>query len=141
MYLRSVAEGTLRPLTPPGVVVWRDTVSPDGSRLLASCADGPLTCVYPLDGSPPAVLQVPWRRGAIAGWADERTAYLRDFGLPVSVARLDVVTGRLEPWRWIGPTELSGIMRVNALSIAADGAYAYSFSRVLSDLYVVSGLK
>ena len=40
------------------------------------------------------------------------------------------------------PHDPAGVRRVNSVSIAADGrSYAYSYTRQVSDLYAVSGLR
>jgi len=58
------------------------------------------------------------------------------------VFRLDPATGRQQLWKEFKPADPAGISRVLPPLITRDGkAYAYSYGRVLSDLYLVEGLK
>jgi len=58
------------------------------------------------------------------------------------VTRVDVATGRREPWKQITPADPAGVVRIPSLQFSADGkSYAYSLGRQLSDLFVVDGLK
>jgi WD40 repeat protein len=60
--------------------------------------------------------------------------------VPCPTHRLHLLTGRREAWREIGPEDLVGVMSIN-LRITPDGeAYAYTYSRVLSELYLAEGL-
>jgi hypothetical protein len=55
---------------------------------------------------------------------------------------VELATGRREPWKEIAPADLAGVQGIPTVRFSADGkSYAYSTLRVLSDLYVVDGLK
>jgi hypothetical protein len=64
----------------------------------------------------------------------------------VSIERVDITTGERTPWHTIRPADPAGINDIRPsyvmpVYITPDGqTYAYSYPRVLSDLYVVSGL-
>jgi hypothetical protein len=52
------------------------------------------------------------------------------------------VTGHREVWREIALADPAGAQSITSIHFSADGkSYAYSTLRVLSDLYVVDGLK
>ena len=62
------------------------------------------------------------------------------------IYKLDLATGRKELWREIAIPDPAGIMIVGpefpTLLLTPDGSsYVYSYLRVLSDLYLVNGLK
>jgi Tol biopolymer transport system component len=60
----------------------------------------------------------------------------------VKVLKVNVVTGKMEPWRTFGSATNTGIQSVAAPHLSADGdAYAYVYDRDLSEAYVVTGLK
>ncbi len=61
-------------------------------------------------------------------------------GLPNKVWLLDLSSGARRPWRDIAPPDLAlGIPR---LVITPDGAtYVYGMQHVLSELYVIEGLR
>jgi hypothetical protein len=60
----------------------------------------------------------------------------------VKVLKVNVVTGKMEPWKTFGAATGTGIQAVGAPQLSADGAaYAYVYDRDLSEGYVVTGLK
>ena len=78
------------------------------------------------------------------GWtADDRSLYVQKRGGPSArIDRLDLATGRREPWKEILPADATGVVRVSSVFLAPDGSfYVYAYSRVLSNLYLVEGLK
>jgi hypothetical protein len=63
---------------------------------------------------------------------------------PFRVFRVDVATGRREPWLDTGPPDPAGVDSLLALAAALtpDGRYyAYGYFRTLSDLFLVEGLR
>lgn len=55
---------------------------------------------------------------------------------------LDTLTGRMDLWKELAPSDPAGIVAIYSTQIAADGkTYGYSSNRILSDLYLVRGLK
>jgi Tol biopolymer transport system component/predicted Ser/Thr protein kinase len=78
------------------------------------------------------------------GWtADGRRLFVTHPGqVPNRVQRFDLATGRIEPWKELTLEDRAGITRIGPVRVAADGrSWAYSYVRVLSNLYVVEGLK
>jgi hypothetical protein len=62
--------------------------------------------------------------------------------MPAMIYRVDLFTGRKEPWRELMPGDRGGTYRLDGIHFSSDGkAYVYTYRRVLSDLYVVEGLK
>jgi hypothetical protein len=62
--------------------------------------------------------------------------------LPAEVARVHLRSGQREPVRELLPPDPSGTVDILRVLMAPDArAYAYSFVRVLSALYLVDGLK
>ena len=63
--------------------------------------------------------------------------------LPVRVARVDVATGRREPWKELGPADISGVIEQTGIHITPDEkGYLYGYSSsVTSDLYIATGLR
>jgi hypothetical protein len=48
----------------------------------------------------------------------------------------------MELWRELTLEDLAGLIRIHPVIVTPDGRYwAFSYTRVLSDLYVVEGLK
>jgi eukaryotic-like serine/threonine-protein kinase len=140
-YLLSLQGGTPRPITPEGVT--GALVSPDGKYLLA-VDNQRQRWLYPLGGGEPQKLNftfAPDERG-IRFYDGGKSLLIRNRNIPVKVTRVDLATGRREPFKEIIPADPAGVQSIPLLLFSADGkSYAYSSMRVLSDLYVVDGLK
>ena len=145
LFVQDLAGGEARPILPAGVATLANTISPDGLRIIALDArNGRLPAVYPVAGGPPEPL-----RGLEPGeeplrWsADGRTVLLGshdDSG--IHVLRLDVASGRKELLKTLRPPDGAGVVEVRGGVMTPDGsAYAYNDRRVLSDLYVVTGIR
>jgi hypothetical protein len=58
------------------------------------------------------------------------------------VVRVDLNTGKRELFKEIEPADRSGMLSLNPIHITPDGqTYVYGFTRRLSDLHVVEGLR
>ncbi|MGB8591747.1 MAG: hypothetical protein WCD40_10230, partial [Candidatus Acidiferrales bacterium] len=58
------------------------------------------------------------------------------------VFRVDVTTGKRQQVAKLGPGDPAGLVGIEPVRVTPDGrAYAYSYNRSLSDLYVVDGVK
>jgi hypothetical protein len=121
-------------------------VSPDGESLVYNAKGGQLkivplaggeTRVVPGQSLDPGDIPIQWS-------ADGRFLFIQSTGqVPARVDRLELPTGRREPWKRLGPEDSTGIIRVNPVVVAPDGqSYAYSYNRVVaSDLYVLEGVR
>ena len=77
-------------------------------------------------------------------WAgDGRSLYVfRPASSQARVFLLDVSSGRRNLWRELAPFDPAGVSVILHVAITADGkSYAYEYGQVLSDLYLVEGLK
>ena len=140
-YLLPIQGGTPRPITPEGVT--GGLITPDGKFVLARDANN-VRWLYPLAGGQPQKLSFvpnPDER-IMAFFGDGKSLLLRTPNLPVNVTRVDLATGRREAFRQIVPADPAGVQAIPTIRFSADGkAYAYSVGRILSDLFVVDGLK
>jgi hypothetical protein len=58
------------------------------------------------------------------------------------VYRLDLSTGRREPWKELGPSDLAGVTSITSIALTPDARwYVYTYQSRLSNLYLVEGLK
>jgi Tol biopolymer transport system component len=140
-YLLNIQGGTPKPITPEGT--FGGLVTPDGKSLLA--VDGKRQrWLYPLAGGEPQsfkVVPTPEER-TMQFTADGKSVLLRTRTIPVKITRVDIATGKREPWKEIVPADPAGVQSIPSVRFSADGkSYAYSIGRILSDLYVVDGLK
>ncbi len=118
-------------------------VSNDGTRFVAAGPDGKSRIYSIATGQGSAIPGV--EAGELfPGWtADDRSLYVQKRGGPSArIDRLDLATGRREPWKEILPADAAGVVRVSSVFLAPDGSfYVYAYSRVLSNVYLVEGLK
>jgi Tol biopolymer transport system component len=140
-YLLDLQGGSPRALTPENT--FGILVSPDGKSLLALDVDRQ-RWLYPIAGGQPQKLNLtsdPDER-TLGFSADGKSLLMRTRSAPVHVTRVDLATGHSEPWKDIIPADPAGVQSIPSLKFSADGkSYAYSVGRILSDLYVVDGLK
>jgi hypothetical protein len=55
---------------------------------------------------------------------------------------VNIATGKMDLWKTFGESMSVGVRNVGAPHVSVDGnAYAYVYSQVLSQAYVVRGLK
>ncbi len=140
-YLLAIDGGTPRPLTPEGTA--GALVTPDSRFLLAMDAKRQ-RWLYPIAGGEPqkfnAVIEANER--VMTFFDGGKSLLVRTATVPTRVTRIDIATGRRDPWKEIAPPDPAGVSSLPSLKFSADGkAYAYSVGRLISDLYVVDGLK
>ena len=142
-YVQAVNGGVPRAFTPDGTSGGWHMVSPDGRWLLATASGAPT--LFPLDGGP--TRSVPGLRGdddPIRWTADGRSLLLRPGSTDraAQIERLEVATGARRPVRTIMPTDPAGVTGIHQIVFTPDlRVYVYSFTRQLSDLYQVTGLR
>ncbi len=143
LYLWDLSGGKPRAVSPEGYRSFTKAVSPDG-RLVAVRGPDQRLYLYPLAGGEPSAIPGLTAEDNPTGWSAEgRFLYVyRRRELPAKVYRLEVATGKKEPWRELMPFDAAGVVNISPPKIAADGqSYAYGYVRTLSDLYLVEGLK
>lgn len=142
-YLQSIDGGPRRPLTPEGVT--GTLVSPDGQFLLARDLDEKeALAIYPLNGGEPRQIPGLEDEDRVVRWGpDGQSLYVyRPRDRPLKLFKLNLATGKKEPGKEIIPADLAGIRGPINVLITPDGrGYIYAFTRSLTDLYLVTGLK
>ena len=133
--------GKSRVITPPDVNPL--TVTPDGKFLLAQDADNNYV-YYPLAGGDskpfPAKLEIDDR--VVAFEPDGKSLLVYKRGVPARVFQVSLETSRRELIKEVSPSDIAGVQSVSTVHLSADRkSYAYTYYRVLSDLWVVDGLK
>ena len=140
-YWMSLDDGKSRALTPEGTL--GTLVSPDGKYLLATDPQRK-RWLYPLNGGKPEpVVSALKDNDALLDWeADSQSLLVGDRGFPVKVSRVYLNSTRREDIRSFSPSDAAGVVVVGGVHFSADRkSYAYSYYRILSDLYVVDGLR
>jgi Tol biopolymer transport system component len=144
-YVQDIEGGRPRPITPEGVVsVWHThPLSPDGKSVIALEPDGRLY-LYPTEGEgrQPAP-------GTVAGdlplrWcADGHSVFVTQAGeIPAKVSRVDFTTQGRKIVAELSLPDRTGLTGIRYIQMTPDGkSYAYTFSRFLTELYVIEDLK
>ncbi len=140
VYVQEIDGSGPRPLTPEGVYGFL-RVSPDGNMVVISGQRQ--SWLLPVGGGEPQLLRTVTPGEGICGWsADSRSLYVVHPGLPTKLFKLDTASGKREPIREFAPADRAGVEQVGPIDMTADlRAYAYGFSRILTDMYVVDGLR
>jgi dipeptidyl aminopeptidase/acylaminoacyl peptidase len=145
LWVLGLDAGPVRPISPAeGDVGARAgiCVAPDGSAVAAVGPEGKVW-LYPVEsGSPRALFAVAANEVPLRYSADGRYLYTgarRE--LPGRVFRVEVATGARELWRTLLPADPAGVRVIGNIHVTPDGAsYAYTYNRLLSELYLVTGL-
>lgn len=149
-FLVDLQTGTKRSIGSSGMGNWlgTDILSPDGKAILAGTTSGDTLNmkiqIVPLDGG--SYKSVPGLEpGDITlAWTPDQKGILvfnRD-GLPARIHRIDLATGKRDLVREILPANPAGLSGIREIVLSKDGrSLAYNYSRKLSDLYLIEGLK
>jgi serine/threonine protein kinase len=145
LYVQSVEGGSPRAITPEGITAALPgfAISPDGKLVAAIGADH-RAMLYPVeDGAARPIAGVGEKEFPLRFSADGRSLYLWKRGdVPARVTKLDLESGKREVWKDLLPADPAGVERISNVLVTPDGkGYAYCFARLLSDLFVVEGLK
>jgi hypothetical protein len=140
-FIQSIDGGKPRPLTPEGVGSCQ--LSPDGLLLAADGFEDRAGRLYPLDGGAPRAIPGLMPGEVFAWTSDPRFLYVyQSTKSPVKIYRLNILTGQRQLYREITPPDMAGLCGLTHILFGADGrTYAYGYVRMLSDLYLVSGLR
>jgi serine/threonine protein kinase len=120
---------------------WTLPVSPDGSRVVGREEDGSVR-IYRTDGGPPEPIRGLEPADVVAEFTPDGRGLLiaHGEGLPWVVERLDLETGRRTPATTLRAHDPAGL-RLSFFAISRDAKYyVHSYSRLLSDLFIVQGL-
>ena len=140
-YVLDIQGGAPRVVTPEGTA--GNLVTHDGKYILARDAKHQLF-LYPIAGGDPQKLSFALGAGefTVGASADGKGILVASPGIPMKIALVDLASGHREPWKEIAPADPAGAQSITNIRFSADGkAYAYSTLRLLSDLYVVNGMK
>ncbi len=140
-YLLDLQSGSPRAITPEGTTGTAPT--PDGKWLLAR-DEKRQRWLYPITGGEPQRFPYDSKPNEfVMGFTqDSKYLLIRTGTVPTQIFRIDAASGKRELWKEIAPADPAGVRGIFSIRFSADGkSYAYSVHRILSDLYVVDGLK
>jgi serine/threonine protein kinase len=139
-YLLDLNGGKSLPLTPEGVT--GGLVSSDGRYIIAN--NGGVVGVYPIaEGAPhlnpnleSGLVPIQWSQ-------DNSSAYVyRPGQVPTKVYLANLITGKMTLVQELQPASTTGVVNIAPVVVTRDGSrYAYSYYRVSSVLYLISGVR
>jgi serine/threonine protein kinase len=146
-YVQDLEGGAPRAITPLISVILPSYeshhVSPDGKLIFARNMEGKAQ-LYPVSGGDPQVIP-DWSPDNIwITWSEDgHSAYVyHDEKTSASVYRLDIATGKRQPSAMLATSDPAGVTAIISVCMTPDGrAYAYSYQRSLSDLFLVEGVR
>ncbi|HXN97575.1 MAG TPA: protein kinase [Candidatus Acidoferrales bacterium] len=147
VYIQDLVGGAPRAVTPsvlPNVgTIESDLVSPDGKYIFARDLIGK-GLFYPLAGGGPTAVPGMTLDDIWANWSsDGKSAYVyQNMKVYDLVFRLDLATGQRQQIMQVAPQDTAGVNGLVPLRITPDGkAYAYTYNRALSTLFIADGVK
>ncbi|HSB36521.1 MAG TPA: hypothetical protein VLH41_06565, partial [Thermoanaerobaculia bacterium] len=141
IYQRSFDGGKPRALTPEGYRLFQRAISRDGKSVIARGPDRRFY-LYTLAGGEPVPVPLAAEGETPGGWALDGRLYVTARGVPARIFLLDLATGKRELWKEFLPADSAGVAPFTGIRMTPDGkSYVYSFMRVLSELFVVEGIR
>ena len=142
-YLIDISSGEAKPITPEGTS--GALLSPDGRSDVVQGPDGKWG-VWPLDGTGLRLIPGLDSNYNLAGWSsDGASVYVvpsREDSQPVlKVYRANVITGKMDFWRTFGDTLPTGGHAFSPFLSIDGSTFVYGYGQVLSQAYVVKGLR
>jgi serine/threonine protein kinase/Tol biopolymer transport system component len=144
-YVQEIDGGQPRAVTDEGFVGY--LLSPDGKQIVAGDRYGEFH-LCPVDGGEPRDIDGYLEGDRLIQWSvDGRSLFLRGEGdLILKIYKLDLETGRREPWRDLTPPDLTGVFDIGSsageVRVTPDGKYyVYTSWTMFGELYMVEGLK
>ena len=145
LYVQEIDGGKPQPITPEGISTALPgfAVSPDG-KFVAAVGPEQKGAIFPVKGGEARPLS-----GLLPGEfplrysPDGRALYVWKRGdLPARISKIDLETGKRDVWKDLLPADPAGVERISNVLVTPDAkGYAYCYARLLSDLFVVEGLK
>jgi serine/threonine protein kinase len=143
LYVQSLDGGTPQAVSPEGTDAITFSLSLSGKQVAAVGPDGK-GYLYPIPAGEPQPIKGLEGGEVPVGWTSNSTGLYvyRPSDLPAKVYRLNVETGQRTLWKQLMPPDPAGVELVGPILPTPDGkAYVYGYRRMLSDLYLVDGLK
>jgi len=143
LYVQDSGTNKIEAISPEGTNGLSFALSPDG-RVVAAVGPDEKGYLFPVpSGEPKPIPGLMAGEAPVAWSADGRSLYVYRGGeLPAKIYKLEIATGSRTLWKQLMPPDPAGVEYVGPILPSPDGtAYAYGYRRLLSDLYLVEGLK
>ena len=143
LFLLESADAKPRAISPPGYRAFIRAISPDG-KLVAVQGPDRRRYLYPLAGGEPQEIPGIVKGEDPVGWmGDGKWLFVFDRGkIPGRIFRVELATGKREFWKELVPLDPAGIDLLSPPALTLDGkTYVYSYNRILSDLFLATGVQ
>ncbi|HET7434792.1 MAG TPA: protein kinase [Thermoanaerobaculia bacterium] len=140
VWVQELAGGAPRAVTPEGVTAYLAT--PDGKRLLGRDATRHFFFYAVVDANAkPQPIPALQRSDVPVRFADDGSLFVASFGkIPAILTKVNLLTAERTLWREVVPADAAGLINVGPVLPTPDGkTMVYSYTRLLSDLYVWRG--
>ncbi len=125
----------------PGGEITGLVLSPEGATV-ATLIDRKAYLVKLTGGTPQPLSWAGYNEIPIAWSTDGASLFMANRDPSQGIDRVVIATGARTPWKTLVPSDGAGVTSVLAVRVLDDGrVYAYSYQRVLSQLFVMSGLR
>jgi eukaryotic-like serine/threonine-protein kinase len=140
-FVQSIDGERPRAVTPEGINYCQ--ISPDGKLIAASDTKWSVAQLYPMDGAAPRAIPGLLPGEAVAWTSDPHVLYVFQHGTSsIRVFRLNILAGQRKFFKEFAVPAGPGVCEMSHVLFNPDGsAYVYGYTRLLSDLYLVSGLR
>jgi DNA-binding winged helix-turn-helix (wHTH) protein/Tol biopolymer transport system component len=140
-FIQNIDGGAPRPITPEGVAGC--ALSPDDLTIIGYDLASATARLYPMDGGTSRAIPGFLPDDSFTWSSDPHVLYVyQGRQLPIRLYRLNILTGERQFFREFHPIDTTGLCHMTHVLLSGDGrAYVYSYTRMLSDLYLVKGLK
>jgi tRNA A-37 threonylcarbamoyl transferase component Bud32/Tol biopolymer transport system component len=148
IYEMGIDGGNAKPLTPAGqsYLLGHHAISFDGHSFLARRQRDRMWVIFPMGGGEPREIPGITANESISGWSkDDRSIYIATRGSTQTGApfsRMDLATGKREVIKLLMPNDRAGFQAFDSQFSSSDGqTIAYSYTRILSTLYIMQAAK
>ncbi len=143
LYVQDLVGGKPLAISPEGTYGLAYLISPDGKEVAAVGPDQK-GYLYPVGGGDPRPIPSLAAGDLPVAWSsDGRSIFVyRSAELPAKVDLIELSSGRRTHWKELRPSDPAGVEFIGPILMTADAkTYVYGYRRLLTDLYVVDGLK
>ena len=143
LYIQDLVGGKPLAISPEGTYGLAYLISPDGQEVAAVGPDQKGYLYTAAGGDPRPIPGLAVGELPVA-WSGDGHSILvyRPADLPTKVDRIELSTGRRTLWKELRPADPAGVEFIGPILMTSDAkSYVYGYRRLLTDLYVVEGLK
>ena len=141
IYVQDIESGAIRAISPEGVGT-TGLATLDGRHVIGWT--GGRRFKYPVGEGAPVPLPYLGSDDLPLQWSpDGSVMYVwRTNDWPSVVDRVDTTTGKREPWKTIQPADPVGVDSILRIVVTPDGrSYCHDYVRIISELFIVEGLR